>query len=292
MDQNFRPVSGGLPQLFGDEGHHRMQQDHALVQHPAHGGAGFRRRRAIKQRFGKFDVPVADLAPDKGIQRVRRVIKAVLGQRRIHLNPHPRGLADDPAVGGGGGGRGRGRCHMPLPDAIHLGKAAGVPQLGREVAIAGNALGIQLQHPAQTGHCRIGKAQAVGPVLIDDLQGVDDIAQRFGHFLALGVADKPVQIDGVERNIVHHRKLHHHHPGDPEEQDILPGHKHRGREVFRQFRRGVRPAQRADRPEAGGEPGVEDVGVAAQPNDPPTCRVEFPCRGQRVADPLKHPLTN
>jgi hypothetical protein len=44
--------------------------------------------------------------------------------------------------------RGPGRSHG-LPDPVHLGKAAGVPQLGAKVAVARDALGIQLQHAAQ-----------------------------------------------------------------------------------------------------------------------------------------------
>ena len=73
-----------------------------------------------------------------------------------------------------------------------------------------------------------------------------------------------MQIDGVERHLVHHGQLHHHHPGDPEEEDIRPGHKDRGGEVFGQLRRGFWPAQGADRPKARGEPSVENVGVARQ----------------------------
>ena len=76
--------------------------------------------------------------------------------------------------------------------------------------------------PPRRGHRGIGKPQRIGAVFVDDLQRVDDVAKRFRHLLALGVADKAVQVDGVERHLIHHGQLHHHHPGDPEEQDIRP----------------------------------------------------------------------
>ncbi len=71
-----------------------------------------------------------------------------------------------------------------------------------------------------------------------------------------------MDIDGVEGDLIDDRKLHHHHPGDPEEDDVEAGDEDVGREVFLQLLGLLGPAERADGPEAGGEPGVEDVGVA------------------------------
>jgi hypothetical protein len=122
---------GQAPELLGHEGHERVQQDHALIEHPGHGGAGFRRAGLVgQQRLGEFHVPVADLAPGEGIKRVGRVVEAIGCKGRVDFFADARGLAQDPAVGGGrGGGRG-GAGFVPFPDAVHLGKAGGVPQLG------------------------------------------------------------------------------------------------------------------------------------------------------------------
>ena len=57
-------------------------------------------------------------------------------------------------------------------------------------------------------------------------------------------------------------QLHHHHAGDPEEDDVKPGDEDGGGEVFFEFLSVLGPAEGTDGPEAGGEPGVEDVGVA------------------------------
>ena len=73
-----------------------------------------------------------------------------------------------------------------------------------------------------------------------------------------------MDIDGVEGLLVDHGILHHHHPGDPEEDDVETGDQHGGWEVFFKLGGLLGPAQRADGPEARGEPGVEHVGVAAQ----------------------------
>ena len=56
----------------------------------------------------------------------------------------------------------------------------------------------------------------------------------------------------------------HHHPGDPEEDDVEARHEEVGRIVAGEVRRLVGPAQRRERPQRRGEPGVQDVGVAFQ----------------------------
>ena len=153
---------------------------------------------------------------------------------------------------------------MAFPNAIHLGKAAGVPQLGAKVAVARDTLGIELKRPAKACHRRIGKAQRICAEFVDDLKRINDIAQGFRHLLALGVAHQPVQIDRLERHLIDHCQLHHHHAGDPEKDDIGAGDQRRGGEIARQFIGLLGPAQGANRPEPRGEPGVKNVRVAGQ----------------------------
>src|SRR5450756_3105535 len=61
------------------------------------------------------------------------------------------------------------------------------------------------------------------------------------------------------------QEAEHHHPGDPEEQDVVAGDEHARRVEGAQVGGIVRPAERGERPQAGGEPGVEDVGVLRPP---------------------------
>ena len=54
----------------------------------------------------------------------------------------------------------------------------------------------------------------------------------------------------------------HHHPGDPEEDDVVAGLHDRRRVVASRSRRVVvRPAEGRERPQPGAEPGVEDVRI-------------------------------
>ena len=122
----------------------------------------------------------------------------------------------------------------------------------------------ELEVAAHRGHRREGEADGVGAVLVDELDRVEDVAERLRHLLALLVADEGMDVDVAERHLAGQLELHHHHPGDPEEDDVEAGDEDARRVVARELGRLLGPAERADRPDAGGEPGVEDVGVAAE----------------------------
>ena len=68
-------------------------------------------------------------------------------------------------------------------DAVHLQEARGVPQLGREVAIALDALLIELDVAALAFHRRQREAQGVGAIFVDQAERIDRIALRLGHLL-------------------------------------------------------------------------------------------------------------
>ena len=78
---------------------------------------------------------------------------------------------------------------------------------------------------------------------------------------AFEVAHRAVQIDGVERQLAHELEPEHDHPRHPEEEDVVAGLHHRRWVVAAQVGGVVGPAEGGERPETGGEPGVEHVGV-------------------------------
>ena len=78
------------------------------------------------------------------------------------------------------------------------------------------------------------------------------------------VAHQGVDIDVAEGHLAHEVQPHHHHAGDPEEDDVEAGDQHVAGIVALQLRRLLGPAQGREGPERGGEPGVEHVGVAGQ----------------------------
>ena len=84
------------------------------------------------------------------------------------------------------------------------------------------------------------------------------------HLRALLVANERVDIDVAEGDLVHEIEAHHHHPGDPEEDDVEAGDEGARRIIARELRRLLRPAERREGPERRGKPGVEHVFVARE----------------------------
>ena len=233
------------PELFGDERGEGMQELEDLVAHPGRHRARFilgRTVGALQHGFGQFEIPVAENIPHEPVHRPGRFVELVDLDRLGDLAHRFAGLVRDPVVE-----RlfGRSRVEARHRDAaVHLREPAGVPQLGREVAVALDALGGKLDVASLRRHRRQREAQRVGPVFIDQLERIDDVAFRLRHFGAALVAHECVDVDGVERHLGHEMQAHHHHARDPEEDDVEAGHQHVGRVVARELRRGVGPAQR------------------------------------------------
>ena len=71
-----------------------------------------------------------------------------------------------------------------------------------------------------------------------------------------------MDVNVVERHLLHKVQAHHHHAGNPEENDVKAGDERAGRIEPFQLRRFVGPAQGRERPQRRREPGVEHVFVA------------------------------
>ena len=65
---------------------------------------------------------------------------------------------------------------------------------------------------------------------VDDVERVDDVALGLGHLLAVLVADQAGDVDVAERHVAHELQSHHHHAGDPEEDDVEAGDQHAARD--------------------------------------------------------------
>ena len=80
-----------------------MQEHEALIENPRHHALGFCQFVcvvALQQRFGQLDIPIANLAPNKGIERVGSVVEPVGGEGCIHLFTDFGSLTNDPFVDG------------------------------------------------------------------------------------------------------------------------------------------------------------------------------------------------
>ena len=233
-----------------------MEHDQNLVEHPPGDGLGFRVKRSLDQ----LDVPIAERVPDEVVDRVRRRIKAQVGHRLVEFGEGFDHFADDPPVDRAAGRR-RFQC-LARANPITLAEPRRVPQLGGEVAIAFDAPLIHLHVAALAFHRRHEEAQRVGAILVDEAQRIDHVALGFGHLRPVGGAHEAVEIEPLPRVLARHRLSHHHHPRIPEEQDVEAGDEEVVGVVAGEELGLLRPAERGERPQRGGEPGVEDVLVA------------------------------
>ena len=289
-----------LPDFLGDERHDRVQGPERGLEHVqqrvARGGADglvFRLERGL----GQFEVPVAVLAPGKFIKCLRSEVQAVVGHLVFHLGYHAVHARQDPAID-----RARVRCGPDgSVFCLHQNETGGVPQLVAEIAVAFDAAEIETDVAPGRGECGKGKAQGVGAEgrdavrellagrlfngrchlrlhqargafldqgfqldAVDQVDRVEHVALGLRHLLAVRVADQAVDVHFSERHVVHELEAHHDHAGNPEKDDVETRDQHAGRVVALQFGCLFGPAQGRERPQRGGEPGVQHVLVLVQ----------------------------
>ena len=90
-----------MPELFGDEGHERMQQ----AQRRFHRGENIAPRgyrgvlvRAGQLRLDPLDIPIAEIAPEEVINDVRRFVEAKFFERFVNFGRDVREPREHPAI--------------------------------------------------------------------------------------------------------------------------------------------------------------------------------------------------
>src|SRR6266542_4307093 len=129
-----------LPEFFSDVRHERMQQSQRLFQHRQQACAcGSSLRRSLLCAdvcLGQFNVPIAEVVPEKVIKGLHGLVKLVTAQRFMHVTSCFVKARENPAImqsDSGGGSQGVGLDCRTL--GIHKRKTRGVPNLVSEVAI-------------------------------------------------------------------------------------------------------------------------------------------------------------
>ena len=139
--------------------------------------------------------------------------------------------------------------------------ARGVEELvGQRLALADLLGGVADVLGAR--HRQQPEAHRVGAVGVDLVDRVDAGSQRLAHPPAVGRLDDRVHVDVGEGDLAGELEPHHHHPRDPQEEDVARRREHVGRVEGGQLGRLLGPAQGRERPQRGGEPRVEHVGIA------------------------------
>src|SRR5688500_17069905 len=104
-------------------------------------------------------------------------------------------------------------------------EARGVPDLVGEVAIRLDLFLI----PTGVGRSYLSKCQARGvdTKLVEDLEGIDAVPFRLRHSLPVLVQNCSCDKHIIERSLVDKFHSHHHHPRNPEEDDVASSYQHR-----------------------------------------------------------------
>ncbi len=258
-------MGNGLPNFFCDERHEGMQKPHGRFQclHKRVPCAGsIRVFWRLQDRFNQLQIPVTVLMPDELIEGCRCTIEAIGLQLRC----------DDADRVGRDGSRSTGQARSDVPaDGSVRGpsryikrESRGIPNLIGEIAVAFDPFFCQLDIASRRGHRGQGEPKGVGAELIHDVQRIDHVALGLAHLLAFCVADQGMDIDVFEGHISHELEPHHDHAGHPEEQNVEAGDQCGSRVIGLEFRRLFRPPECCERPEGGGEPGIEHVWIAEQ----------------------------
>mmetsp|Transcript_45487 Transcript_45487/g.140564 ORF Transcript_45487/g.140564 Transcript_45487/m.140564 type:complete len:526 (-) Transcript_45487:1306-2883(-) len=257
------------------------------------------RSLTIETRLQQFEVDVAKFVEEEAVCGRCGAGKFVLLESLVCLLGAGAEPREDPAVLPGEGrvhgqGAGEPEALTEVPET----KARGVPHLVAEVSVAHDSVNVEVHVAALQGVGEKTEAQGVGAALrdtlrevlllallglldlllgqvalvelllevreadaLDHVQGVDDVAQALGHLPAVGVADHGVEVDRGEGELPREADGHHHHPGYPEEEDVVPCLQQRGGEEGLEVvvALGVGPAEDGEGEEAGGEPGVQHV---------------------------------
>ena len=250
-----------VSQFFGNERHKGMQKfqdaEQRIIQH--HQSLLLFHAAGTELHLFGLDEPVAEIAPHQFINFMGGTVEAEFFQSSgngcngvIQLGQHPAFIRSQHQ-------RGSQTAEVRSHRALQAAETAGVPQLvGKVPAQFALFIAVTDIHPHR-GDIGNGETQSVRTILRDHIQRIGGVPQRFAQFAAQIVTDDTGEIHILERNIIHKLTPGHDHAGNPEEDDIRPGHQVAGGIELLQFRGLFRPAHDGERPEPAGEPGVQHV---------------------------------
>ena len=202
--------------------------------------------------LGELEAPVAVLVPDRLVEEPRHLAEGVVGHRR-----GPRRRPSPPRATGASDRAGprcaRSGSRRSAPAGIVAGRAPRTKRAAFHSLLAKLRAFSSLAAPncwSLPGRRAVdeGEAERVGArTRRSSPSGSTTLPFVLRHLLAVRVADEARQVDRVERRLAGQVDAEHHHPGDPEEDDVVAGLHDRARVVAARGRRS-----------ASGQPSVEN----------------------------------
>ncbi len=179
-------------------------------------------------RLDDLQIPIAQLAPEKLVDRAGGLIKTVVRQRLVYLSGHAIEARVYPAVLEVTQivfCNALRQTYSPNAVQIHEDKARGVPDLVGKCAIAFRAIGVERNVGSRRRHGSQREAHCVRAVFLRDLDWVDHVALGLRHLLPVSVTHQSVNVNLAEGHaalgmVRHEVAAEHNHACHPEEQDV------------------------------------------------------------------------
>ena len=153
--------------------------------------------------LGHLEVPVTVLVPHEAVDRTRDVVEPIFGEATVDLCLGALERADNPPVPHGQFDRSLLVRSAVLALSVHQHKAARVPQLVAEIAIALAARQVEVERPSVGGERREGEAHRVRAEGRDAARVVHPyVFLDLGSMLATQQADGGLFEQGLKRNAV------------------------------------------------------------------------------------------
>ena len=203
------------------------------------------RRLGVQARLGELEVPVAELGPEEVVELERgraraRTRRASATVRSVIRSSRERIQRSSTRLGAAGAGATPSSTPSRISrEAFHSLFARSRPCLTRSSPSSGR--------PGRTTSPAARSAARRAPCSASiSVERVDPGAERLRHPAAVGRLDHRVDRDVGERQLAGELDPEHHHPRDPEEDDVARRREHVGRVEGAQLGR-LAPASRASR---------------------------------------------
>ena len=225
----------------------------------------------VQFRFDPFDVPVAEIVPEKLINALHRFVKTLRFERVLNRLQRVGKTREKPCVDQRHAAAKLIRCLLAnfrrsnlfqLCAAllkfvqIHEQKARRIPDLVRKGTRAKQTIFRNDDVGSRSGHGSKTEAHRVRAVFLVQRDRIEPGTLRFGHLFAARGAHERMQVHGAKRDFPGEVDAHHDHSRHPEKQNVVCGDQQARRIVRLKIGCLFGPAERRERPQRRAEPGV------------------------------------